>query len=214
MRQWIGRIYDSEIPAEPGLSKGIGLTSPWPEDLVSCVGEQLNVAVRELKPSACQVVCAQVVEALPLFLSRLHAWLESKPRSQLAPEKLCAYVNNFDRFSRLLDARRETVITALSKAIGGDMDEDNDDDEASSHAIVSSTTSAVIAGISSLDQQFKTTVEAFKGESRFGLNHLTYLVCQDFRNGLKEGLFQPEWFDGPQVRMLCLHGFNECLNTP
>jgi hypothetical protein len=163
------------------------------------VGEQLNVAVKELRPSACEVVCRQVIEALPLFLSRMHAWLDSKPRAQLVPEKLCAYVNNFDRFSRVLEARRENVIAALTKAIGGDMDEDEDETGTSSLAVASSTTSAIIAGISNLDQLFKTTVEAFKAESRYGLNHLTFLVCQDFRNGLKDGLFQPDWFDGPQV---------------
>ena len=154
------------------------MTSPWPEDLISCVGEQLMLAVNELKPSACEQVCILVIECLPFFTVRQRSWLETSIKS-LTPERICAYVNNFDRFCKLLEGRRVQVMS-LTSGNAGTRDEPT-----------SATSSSM--GSNRLDALFLSSIEAFRSEGRFGLKELIHSINLDFRDGLSHGLFQDDW---------------------
>ncbi len=170
MRQWIGRICDVDEKADIGVSKGLGMTSPWPEDLISCVGEQLMLAINELKPSACEQVCILVIECLPFFTARQRNWLETTIKS-LTPERICAYVNNFDRFCKLLEGRRAQVMSLTS------------------------------GGSNRLDALFLSSIESFRAEGRFGLKELIHFINLDFRDGLSHGLFLDDWAACAEVRI-------------
>ncbi len=184
MRQWIGRICDVDETAEIKPVKGLGMLSHWPEDLISCVGEQLTLALTELKPSACELVCVLVLEALPGFAQRQRSWIESKAKT-LAPERICAYVNNFDRFCRLLEDRRVQVYNATGTN--------------NAKLAVKSVVGSVPNSGSKLDGIFRQLIDSYRAEGRIGLRELIHLVCNDFKEGLSQGLFQDDWVESSSV---------------
>jgi flagellin-like hook-associated protein FlgL len=204
MRQWIGRICTADETCELQLAKGMGLgmTSHWPEDLLSCVGEQLNLAVKELKPSACERVCTLVLESLTLLVTRQKAWLAANI-SKLAPERLCAYVNNLDRFAGHLSERGEAVVQQL-----GDANHRHKLRTISLENAVRQNTGAAtlrkdslddIAASSRLEDGFRSIGKTLLAESRVGLKELVTLVCSDFKDGLAGGLFVDDWAESAQV---------------
>lgn len=197
MRQWIGRICDADEKAELQLAKGfnLGMTTHWPEDLLSCVGEQLNLAVNELKPSACERVCTLVLESLKVLTSRQKAWLGAKIKT-LPPERLCAYVNNLDRFARHLSERGDEVVARLADSASAKLRTFSVD---SVKPMVRKDSSEILSLSGKLDETFKGAVKTLVAESRVGLKELILLVCNDFKDGLAAGLFVEDWADSPQV---------------
>lgn len=198
MRQWIGRICDADEKCELQLAKGLnlGMTSHWPEDLLSCVGEQLNLAVNELKPSACERVCTLVLDSLTLLVSRQQSWLSANI-SKLPPERLCAYVNNLDRFAKHLVLRGNEVIQELAESSSHKMRTISMDSGRA--ATNRKDSSDDLAASSRLDDGFKSIVKKLLAESRVGLRELMVLVCSDFKDGLTGGLFKDDWEEYPQV---------------
>lgn len=197
MRQWIGRICDADEKAELRLVKGIGLgmTSHWPEDLLSCVGEQLNLAANELKPSACEKVCTLVLDSLVLVITRQRAWLGTNIKTMPA-ERLCAYVNNLDRFANTLADRGDEVVARLAESASAKLRTASID---SSKAAVRKDSSDITAAANKVDDGFKNICKAMAAESRIGLRELIILVCSDFKDGMAAGLFMEEWMESPQV---------------
>ena len=173
-------------------SIGLGMTTHWPEDLVSCVNEQLNLAVNELKPSACEIVCTLVLNSLHLAVSRQKSWLQNKVNT-LQPERLCAYVNNLTRFAGLLAERGEMVTNALLDQVTTKQRSHSIDSVRSTsrkgmielcmryclYCEIDSSDNLLASN--KLEEGFKSVVKLVIAESRVGLKELLVLVSNDFR---------------------------------
>ena len=99
--EWQERILKNESHFLVSSKSDGSKMSNWPEDLMVCVGGQLDLAVSRLQGKNLSPICCLCIETIDTFKVSLEKKFE-KEKDEMSVEEFCSFANDCYRFADLL----------------------------------------------------------------------------------------------------------------
>jgi hypothetical protein len=174
MASWLEAIFDLFVKSEPNMQEGVGIITTWPEDVMSVVSGQIDLALDELRTGAKVIITSLVLNQIPTFISMKRDRFDSDVRrGTMKEETLCANINDNKRICALLREQGMSMTEKVSNLnIRGAKQE--------------------------IEKQISTLEGMFLADAERGLGPLRDAVVRDFVDELRRTLLTPDWVIGAE----------------
>ena len=172
--QWQRRIMESESSHITSTISDGSKISSWPEDLIGCVGLQLQLAFTRLQGNHMENICLLCVGLLDDFrASLLEKFNKESGRENMPVEKLCVFSNDCFRFAELLHQEKKDMSESLDVAVA-----------------------------ERIGNKIGDVIMQFSSISTISLGGIMDIICEDIQSELRETIFRKGIYkDGKEAGM-------------